>query len=294
MKRSMVLFALIILLASALNISVSAEEYTDPMDSRYIPPQILELIDEEETVLLVRFYVAPMHFFKHRTDEGINHIINYFSGATYAQITETDINYYALLEDGELIKKERKYPDHYDQRFDYRDSFLHEFQIGDAIRSISPDIIIRSVYFLSGKAHYTGSAIFYKTNLGNYVYFSDNASAATNNLLFSEDAFWEYQEAYYATKNSMADGGAGSSDLWDLSAYDYHSPNFNPNAPFPKMDTPSPDTVPNTTSPTFGPTGPTKNATDPLLLWGGISTGAVLLVGVTVFCIIRRKRTAAK
>lgn len=277
MKRSILLFTSIILLISALSFGVSAEEYTDPMDSRYIPPQILNLVDEDETDLLVRFYIAPTHLFSSKTDEGIDHIINYYSDANYAQITEAGINYYVLRENGEILKKEHLYPDYYFERFDSREPLLHEFQTGDAIKTVSPDIIIQSVYFLSGRIHHLGSAICYKTNLGNYVYF-DGGTVATSHLLFSEDAFWDYQEAYWASIVPDADrAGAGSPELWDLSAYDCNSPNFNPNTPFPKQASIT----------------PAESSIDPILLWTGIATGVLLLAGTSAFFIIKAKRKSS-
>ena len=104
--------------------------------------------------------------------------------------------------------------------------------------------------------------------MGNYIFYDTGRSTR----LFSEEAFFAYQRAMRQELIDKYDGAGDTGhaspklDSLDLSAYDYKSPNFNPNAPFPG----------------------TKNTE--IWLWVGIGAGVLLLAGGAAFYYIKRKK----
>ena len=102
--------------------------------------------------------------------------------------------------------------------------------------------------------------------MGNYVFFNNHRSS----LIFSEEAFFAYAQTWMWALIDMYDSGNATGktnfDSLDLSAYDYKSPNFNPNAPFPG----------------------TKNTE--IWLWVGIGIGVLLVAGGAAFYFIKRKK----
>ena len=87
---------------------------------------------------------------------------------------------------------------------------------------------IYETYYLSGENSYSGTAIYYKTNKGDFVYYSHYA-VGDSEYLFPVKDFCEYQRAIYDEMGKYADldGGVDISQLWDLTRYDIHSEDFN-------------------------------------------------------------------
>lgn len=270
----------------------------DSRDSRVIPSQIQALVDVEDTQLFVKAYSALILDVFVNFDN-IDDILSSEKAYPlyYLQQTAEGVNIYAPDYFGEYCKNPSSTKSY------YCSLALQEFQTHEALSSVSPDVVIHNIYYLHGEHAVSGksTAIYYVTNMGEYVFYHD---VTNNGLLFSADAFWEYQNnlfEYFAINQPtdpseyIYDGnGIYYNNLWDLSAYDYRSPNFNPNAPFSKMDTPSPEATPYATASVSSSADPTEHDTDSLLLLGGVSTGIVLLIGVTVLFILKKERTAAK
>ena len=92
---------------------------------------------------------------------------------------------------------------------------------------ISPDAVIESVYYLSGENSMMGTAVYYKTSVGDYVYYYYHT---IGEMLFPLDDFCDFQQAIsdeYA-KNPDADGGIDIADVWDLSDYMLRDVNDDP------------------------------------------------------------------
>ena len=87
---------------------------------------------------------------------------------------------------------------------------------------------IYETYYLSGENSYSGTAIYYKTNKGDFVYYS-HYTVGDSEYLFPVKDFCEYQRALYDEmgKYPDLDGGVDISQLWDLTRYDIHSEDFN-------------------------------------------------------------------
>ena len=118
---------------------------------------------------------------------------------------------------------------------------LQEMKTGEAIKAVSKDVVIESVYFLYEGDPYSSSAIYYRTNLGDYVYFNGYGS---DERLFSSEVFWAYMKAtrmvWQATKksDSVVMGSWPNYDICDLSAYDFRSPDFDPDKALPEIEMP--------------------------------------------------------
>ncbi len=104
---------------------------------------------------------------------------------------------------------------------------MKALQENKVIAKVSSEIEIYETYYLTGETTYTGSAIYYKTNKGDYVYYSYYA-VGSGEYLFPIKDFCEYQKAIQSeiAKYPNSDGGVDISQLWDLSKYDIHSANF--------------------------------------------------------------------
>lgn len=83
---------------------------------------------------------------------------------------------------------------------------------------------IKGVYYLSGETTYTGSAIYYQTNQGDYVYYRHYLLGNGEYLLPIKD-FCEFQSAIQSEidKQPNLDGDIDISRVYDLSKYEIHS-----------------------------------------------------------------------
>lgn len=84
---------------------------------------------------------------------------------------------------------------------------------------ISPEAETKNVYFLSGESSMMGTAIYYRTSVGDYVYY-DHYSIGEK--LFPVDDFCEYQQEIWEelAKNPDTDGGGDLPEVRDLSEYE--------------------------------------------------------------------------
>lgn len=267
--RKMVACVLLIGLISMLILNSYATEYPDPFDSRNVPENLVNLANPDEGNILFRYYNIPLRF----AFTNFNSI-----EAILENATENSIPLYALETSGgqRVVFKTQDNGISYEALYDENDQgewaspSFQEHRTGEAIRTVSSDVIIESIYYLKGENSKMGTAIYYKTNLGDYVFFS---RSSIDEYLFSAEAFFEYQRALYAESIQQGDklGGLDYS-RWDLSSYDYRSDNFDPHAPFPISTEPGQNTSP--------------------YFWIGIAAGAVVLTAIAAFFIVKAKRKA--
>lgn len=273
MKKVITLFTVLVLVISMLCFPIHATDDLNPMDSRYLSPQILEKFDLDETELLVKCYASVITWdFNDYTN--IDEILANAFGVVYLQKKFSDPVLYASEFDknGEWIEG---IPTGVNGVNFYQQT-LHELQTGEAIKTISADITVQSLYYLWGENNRMGTAIYYETNMGDYVYYRQHG---VGELLFPAEAFFEYQKAICETMFAYPDANSGSEigNPWDLSVYDYRSPDFNPNTPFPKQAS----------------TTPAESSIDPILLWTGIAAGVLLLATISAFFIIKARHKSS-
>ena len=96
------------------------------------------------------------------------------------------------------------------------DKTYERFTDKDFVKNnISPDAELENIYYLSGESSMMGTAIYYRTSVGDYVYYKE--------MLFPVKDFCKYQKAIYDKYAEYPDengfGGADVSGVIDLSQY---------------------------------------------------------------------------
>lgn len=224
MKKIIALFLISVLMLSVFCIPVLATENPDTTDSRYISTEILQAIDLSDTEFIFKIY--PLYIRPAFADHvAIEDIMATCSGF-YIRKRVSDQQLYEITIDENGLVHERHIDTDNGVRF-YQQTF-DELQTNEAIKAVSADITVERAYYFWGENYYSGTAIYYQTNLGDYVYYCKHF---VGECLFPADVFFAYQR-----RNSI-DGRA--SEVLDLSVYKWKSPNFNPHAeiPEPRLDT---------------------------------------------------------
>jgi hypothetical protein len=234
MKKVLLSFLISVLIISALSFGVSAEEYADTRDSRYIPSDALSQIGNSGTIVKFYNYSLLIDFAECQNIEEVLSRRNQpkYIGY-YKQTGNRLLRYsYSVRENYEKLWD----PKVVNQNNQHISEMLQELQTMEAISTVSPDIAIGSIYYMDATAQDEGTAIYYKTNLGDYVFYRHLWDGTQ--MLCTAERFFEYKraeiEAWYGKYgNQLVSGGSAGIENWDLSVYDYRSPNFNPAAPLP-------------------------------------------------------------
>ena len=89
---------------------------------------------------------------------------------------------------------------------------------------ISREAEVQNVYYLSGESSMMGTAIYYKTNIGDYVYYNH---FDIGEKIFPIEDFCRYQQAICAVyaKNPEDNSGVNLDEVWDLSQYELNDNN---------------------------------------------------------------------
>ncbi len=219
MKRTLALFTSLLLLVSLLIPVAAAEENTIEFDSAYVNGAIYTIGASENATALRIFSFNPVTDFSEHTD--IDEILT--SG-------EKIYSLIAVTEDGRIFKfwqRTEKSPTYLTTHAYQPDSEAIDFYLNaDLQEYLGSNTVVNHVYFLDGST--LGTAIYYRTNKGDYVYFNhDDISPC----LFSAKAFSAYMDFVRVISFDSL-----RFDIWDLSSYELGSPFFNPNANrFPKL-----------------------------------------------------------
>lgn len=217
MKKLLAIVCLL-LMAAALIFPADAAEAAQAEDSSTIPGEILARLPLKKGDEVVRVYSIPI-FSSFANFDSIEAIVNY--ATTSYCVRSADGTYAAYrLRDGECIRLKNNF---------WSRNAMEAYLAGQIIKHIDPNIVVENTYFLSGD-YAEGSAIYYKTNRGDYVLYSTK-------YLFSAEAFFAYQRTVYNEDVvTCPDGppiGGPMRGFWDLSAYDFTSETFDPHAEFP-------------------------------------------------------------
>ena len=105
---------------------------------------------------------------------------------------------------------------------DIPEKAFERFNDSDFVKKyISPNVKVENVYYLSGESNHMGTAIYYRTNLGDYVYYNHYS---IGEKLFPIEKFCKYQKAISAElANNPNDNGSNDIDIsgvMDLSEFE--------------------------------------------------------------------------
>lgn len=187
-------------------------------------------------------------------------------GPTYLVISDGDVKYRCSINpDGSgLTKRDRKYLIIDSCEMDA----IQEIVEGNAIKKISPDIQIHCVYYMRNLITFEGAAIYYETDKGEFVYYSEST---TGEYLMPLSAFYELaddvannrEEGNYAVIGEHGTLSNKLSNKWSM---------FNVN------------------SETFDPYAEPPGENNQIALWISLCVGLFVAGIVAVVLVYRRKR----
>ncbi len=227
MKKVCCLVCLILLLL-AMALPVGAEEYFE--DSVTIPEEVLACLDMESVDTVFCVYVFGSQFVRCT-----------YSGFVYygdidrmlANVAEPELQRYYFVKDkaGETevyaydgMGLSKGYIGH-GSWFE-----RHGEKAASIIRKIDADIVVENIYYLW---YHNWTAIYYKTNLGDYIYVSGGYLMAREPFLALQEELYELSVKYKDWRNLINEPYQVklSEAQADLSPYDMDAPDFDPHAP---------------------------------------------------------------
>ncbi len=220
MKKLWILAMTLLLVAFCLFPAFAAE--ISEGDSAVTDPEVIAKLELQEGETAIRFY--EMDFvgrFSKCAD--VDEVLKKRDGLS--------IGYMVLNQ--EVVVRKYLEKDGLFQRDDERHitaakkEILHEYLHHDALKQVSETIQIEKMYMIESDGIgmlCTGSAIYYETDMGPYVYYQESAGPE---YLFTAEEFQDAM-AYYAwvVENHIRGGASLSDGERDFSRYDIHSENF--------------------------------------------------------------------
>ena len=97
---------------------------------------------------------------------------------------------------------------------------------GEALKYLPGGTVVSNIYYFWGQSNHQGSALYYCTNEGEYVYYSGSIGN-DNRYLFPANDFFEFMKAVYSNMGpENPPGGVDIESVWDLSGYNVASDLF--------------------------------------------------------------------
>ena len=220
MKRTLTLLISLLLLVSLLIPAAGAEETVLVNDSTYVNDAIRYHIGLSENAVALRIFEVSMLTFSESAD--IYDVLpkKWRSGGIIA--TSEDGKTFEFWTRSEYV------PAYFSRKLTVNYDALHFYLNSDLKSYLGEDTVVNSVYYLNSVN--TGTAIYYSTNKGNYVYFNHKDIEP---CLFSAEVFHDYIQlvrAIHAEDRGYINYDALRFDVCYLSPYELDSPFFNPNA----------------------------------------------------------------
>ncbi len=226
MKKSIFYFILVaILVCNAMSPIVYGQGNSDSakpekIDSLAIEEAVKQQLSAAEDTIILRTYV-------------LNLCGAFLSASNMDQALsrhECQVVYTVLDADGDF------------QAYRYQNDTLTEYNGGEIssacmrqffddsiILSISDQIIVENKYHIAGGMSRSGAAVYYETNMGDYIYYWGPRGT---DLLLSVKVYRQLQKKSFDISYDAAMNGKYGSDvdIWDLTPYQWQSPNFDPHA----------------------------------------------------------------
>ena len=290
MKKPIVILALMLIMLIPMVLPVNAEETAPEEDSVTISKEILESLPLKNSDQVIRIYELTYLWTTFTQHSNIDEVLTHAS--------ELYIHNFYIVKDSTGVIAAHWYVEDRLTSLSSNNSWYADFMnfhLSRApetiIKEISSNVVVDNMYYLKGN---DSNAVYYKTNLGEYVYLTFNGldsyfevgeyQESAKEYLLSLTQFLELMKAIRQHQEETALDSwndvplIGQSSLFniadvglDLSAYEIGSPNFDPNAPFPVLE---------------------KDTDDGSKLWliCGISAGVCFLVGGSAFMILRLRK----
>lgn len=220
----------LILMLLPMALPVSAEESAKAEDSVTIPEDILSCLDESEVDTVFRVYIINDSYSRFVTYGDIDGVLantpeSQLGIYYFVKTKQGETNSYTY--DGTDLVKTDYSPDWGSEWFAF-----HSEKTETIIKKVASDIVVKNVYYLRSD----GSCVYYKTNMGDYVYVLMDHKE----YLMALEPFLSLQEELrdllrkYSFRGAMI--GCSPEPFTrglqvDLSPYDITSPNFDPHAP---------------------------------------------------------------
>ena len=236
--------------------------------SANIEASVLKELNLKSSDQIVKIYNLPIifAFYKYST---IEEIMN----SQYANVV-----YYRFWANGELMN----YTPESGQR-PAENAFRNDFALqvyfeNKIIKEISPDIVVYNVYYLSGETNRQGTALYYETNWGDYVFYD----YYTGCYLMPSTVFVDYIRYLKLERRAAFAGGKnGGTFTYDLTLYDITSDTFDPSVLVGTVNTGN--------QPVDSDPGKPDNTP-----WIIAASGAAVAVVAAAAVLILRKRKASK
>jgi len=220
MKRTLALLIALLLLAALPLSATAAEEPAIVNDSTYVNSVIRSQIGISEDTMALRIFQVNMLSFADSSDVYDVLPVTWRSSAIIAA-SEDGINF-------KFWNRSVYSPTYFSSAFIVDNVALRFYLDADVTTYLGEDTVVNSVFFLHSIS--TGTAIYYRTNKGNYVYFHHEDIKP---CLFSAEAFSDYMQ-FVKTFQEDDRGNINYKtlrfDVCYLSPYELGSAYFNPNA----------------------------------------------------------------
>ncbi|MBE6960672.1 MAG: hypothetical protein E7448_08145 [Ruminococcaceae bacterium] len=221
---SVMLALLLILLPMTL---VCAQGNDQGQDSADVSDAHRSLLGVPEDATVIRMYNTPVMFVFSELDT----IEAVLAGS------KMQIIYYVEMPDGTVKELTLSEGEAYEMdESAFTPQAIEAFKDGHVLDLIGEEVTVQNVYYLTGESSRAGTAIYYRTDKGDYVYYN---YWELGECFFTAETFGKLMDEIVEekAKNGHLDGGMGMIGDWDLSAFRIDSPTFNLNAQLPGTET---------------------------------------------------------
>ena len=228
MKRTLIVLGILLSVGLAISSFVyaadtppteeSLENHMSEFSSSYIDDSIYDTLEElgvESSAQIVKVYNIPVVslFARYSTIGEVMSKPQYSEAAFYVIRDRDSLRYYDINCGLNFLDKET---------FDFR--VIPVYFNNEVIKTVSPDIIVYNVYYLSGATNYQGTALYYETDMGDYIYYMANEEYLMPRSTFV-DCMTERNERSRAQEGMI---GATTFDMSKYQKYNINSSTFDP------------------------------------------------------------------
>ena len=219
-----VLLALVVIL---LPITVTyAEEAVETEDSANVSDVYRRLLGVSEEATVIRMYNT--------------HVIGGFSDFDTIEAvlanSKMQIIYYVVMPDGTVKELTVSEGIVYETNASVvRSQAMEVYKNGSVLDLIGEEVTVQNVYYLTGESSHSGTAIYYRTDKGDFVYY---IQTNLGECFFPVETFNQLMDQIVEeqSKNGNSNIGMGIIGEWDVSSFQIGSPTFNLNAQLPGTD----------------------------------------------------------